>query len=115
MSVHNSSMEFEFDRPVEVGSQHAHPPIGEPLQHLGVRMPKEVPPPARDDGEPRTDGVEEGGSGGAAAAVMCDFQDVRPEVPVDELRLGLALDVPREQDSRPLDLHAQDDRRVVLR
>lgn len=114
MSVDNSSTEFDFDGVVAIGSKHAHPSLRQRPQHLGVRVAEEVPPAAGDDREVRTDGVEEGGSGGAPAAVMRDLQDVRREVAVDELRFRFALDVARQQDSRPLDLHAQHDRGVVL-
>lgn len=114
MSVHNSSTELDFDRAVEVGSAHADAALAQRLQHLSVRVPEEVVPAARNDRQMRTDGVEEGGSGGCAAAVMGDFQDVRAQVAIDQLPFRLALDVAGEQDPPPLDLHAQDDRRVVF-
>ena len=61
------------------------------------------------------DGIEEHGGRGRAAAVMRDFQHVRAEVPVSEPRFRFALDVACEQNGLPLDLHAEDDRGVVLR
>ena len=114
MSVHNSSTEIDFDRAVEVGSQHLNVPLPQPLQHLGVRMSEEVPPPARDDRDVRKDGIEECRSGGTAAAVIRDLEDVRAEVALGEPRLGFVLDVAGHQDARSFHLHAQHDRRVVL-
>lgn len=100
---------------VEVGPEHANPPFAQCGEHLAVRVPEQVAAAAGDDRQARRNGVEEGRSGGAPAAVMCDFQDVRMEVALDQPPLRLALDVAGEQDARPFDLHAQHDRRVVLR
>lgn len=114
LSAFNSSTEIDFDRVVAIGPQHPNSPLLQSSQDLGVRMSEQVVAAARDHGEARMDGVEERGSGGAAAAVMADFQDVRTQVALDQLRFRFALDVAGEQDARPLDLHAQDDRGVVL-
>lgn len=108
-------MEIEFDRVVAIGPQHANSPLLQRAQHIGVRMSEQVVTAARDHRELRMDGVEEGRSGGAVAAVMGDFQDVRPQIALQQLRFRFALDVAGHEDARPLQLHAQHDGRVVLR
>lgn len=114
LSATNSSTEIDFDRSIAIGPQHPNSSLLQSSQDLGVRMSEQVVAAARNDSDARMDGVEERRSGGAAAAVMGDFQDVRTQIALQQLRFRFALDVAGEQDARPLDLHAQNDRGVVL-
>lgn len=110
LSAHNSSTEIDFDRAIAIGAEHADLALPQSSHDFRMWMAEQVVPPAGDHREARLDGIEEDGSGGAAAAVMGDFQDVRPQVPFGQLPFRFAFDVAGEEDAGPLELHAQDDR-----
>src|SRR5688500_4223247 len=97
-NVQVTTADLDVDRAAVVGSPGSDASSLELIQDGRVRVAEKVPPAAGNDRQPRLHGLEETRPGRAPAPVVCDLDDIRPEVAVGERDFSLGLDVPGQEN-----------------
>ena len=106
----------ELDEAVLIGAEDGHPAVGKGLESCGVGVPVTIFKAGGDEADVGGEGVQQIGSGGGAAAVVTDLQDVRmlQDAVGNELAFNVFFHVACEQKRSRAVLQAQNEGVVVV-